>query len=403
MGIRRVILAILAITDVCIAIAANSFSRKPAKSPNRNGESRRILVIRIDHKIGDMVICSGFFRELRKANPNARIDLVIHASASQLYEYCPYVDRITIFDWGYSLHLSLATRISRIRRFVKDYFENDLFDVVYVPRWDVDHHAKFIAYFTGGTKRIAYSRKVTLDKKWMEFGLDALMTESIVDPCLRHEAERSWLLLSHETRVPLTSEVIRPELWLTREDREFAETQQFNWSSTETIALGPGAASAKRRWPKERFIELAKRLRSDRHTIILLGGRDDHKLCDDIRTGVGGNCINYAGKTTIRESAALLAKSQLFVGNDSGLLHLAAAVGIPCVEISCHPFSGDKAHPNSPIRFGPLGINAVVCQPEDALLPCRDYCGAMDAHCILKVSTNAVVSKATPLLGLKLQ
>lgn len=394
-------LAIVASIDVLTTLIIGLFIEKTTKPICKQDKTPRILVIRIDHKIGDMVIFSSFVRQLRSIYPNAWIDLVIHTSAAQLYKYCPYVDRITVFDWGQSLQLSLLNRITRAYRFIKNKFDNEHFDLVYVPRWDIDHHAKFIAYFSGGIKRISYSRKVSAEKKMLEFGFDTLMTESIIDPISRHEAERSLFLLSDGDNFCPSQESARPEIWLTPEDHNFSELELVSWKPRDTIALGPGAAADKRRWPKERFAEFAKHF-SDRYTLILLGSSEDYELCEYIRDFVGLNCINYAGKTSIRQSAALLQKCKLFVGNDSGLLHLAAASAVACIEISCHPMLGDKMHPNSPTRFGPLSLNSFVCQPETTTTPCKNFCNSKDAHCILQVSVELVVSKATSLL-MKLQ
>ena len=74
----------------------------------------------------------------------------------------------------------------------------------------------------------------------------------------------------------------------------------------------------------------------------------------------------------------------------AGPMHLAAAVGTPVVEISCHPLHGSVVHHNSPKRFGPFGVPHIVLQPEKPLPPCSDGCTATQAHCILNVSVMHV-------------
>jgi ADP-heptose:LPS heptosyltransferase len=390
-----ILLGMLALIHVTVAIVSNYVSRGVTK---QKVGKHRILVIRIDHKLGDMIISSGFFRELRSHYPDSLINLVIHKSAAQLYEYCPYVDKISIFEWGRSLPYSLINRVSRTKYFVKSNFLDKSFDIVFVPRWDIDHHAKFIAFFSRGLRSIAYSRKVATEKRIVEFGFDSLITENIVDPIPRHEAERSIYLISRANKNNISEENIKPELWLTSEDRKYAEKEKACWQNVVSIAVGPGAFSGKRRWPKERFIEVAKYYNSKKYSIILLGGHDDYDLCNYIRENVGSYCINYAGKSTIRQSAALIEKCALFIGNDSGLLHLAAATSVPCMEISCHPKRGSIMHANSPRRFGILNSNAVICQPENGLYPCKDYCNGKEAHCILQVSVDIVIEKSNILL-----
>jgi ADP-heptose:LPS heptosyltransferase len=71
-------------------------------------------------------------------------------------------------------------------------------------------------------------------------------------------------------------------------------------------------------------------------------------------------------------------------------MHLASAVGVPVIEISAHPRDGSLSHPNSPYRFGPWGIPAIVLQPKTARPPCQDACTAQEAHCIMDVSLDLV-------------
>jgi ADP-heptose:LPS heptosyltransferase len=73
--------------------------------------------------------------------------------------------------------------------------------------------------------------------------------------------------------------------------------------------------------------------------------------------------VDLVGKTTLRQAAAVLEHCTLFIGNDSGLKHLAAAAGIPVVEISGFRKGGDPNHPNSPSRFHAWGVPHRVAQP----------------------------------------
>lgn len=391
-------LGILAFVHVTAAIVSNYISKREDKKGR--SKKQRILVIRIDHKLGDMVISSGFFRVLRSVYPDYLIDLVIHRSAVPLYEYCPYVDKIIAFDWGQSLPRSLISRVSRAKHFVDKNFPDEYFELIFVPRWDIDHHARFIAYFARGMRKIGYSRKVCSEKRIIEFGFDSLITENVVDNFHTHEAERSLHLISKaKGELIADRNNIKPELWLTVADRCYAEKEMTSWSSADAIALGPGAFMGKRKWPKERFVEVAEHYHAKGYSIILLGGDDDDEICDYISRNVGLHCISYAGKLTIRQSAALLEKCLLFIGNDSGLMHLAAAASVPCLEISCHPLKGDSSHANSPRRFGPLSLNSMICQPDNELKPCKDYCSAKEAHCILQVSVDQVIEKSAALLA----
>jgi ADP-heptose:LPS heptosyltransferase len=101
---------------------------------------------------------------------------------------------------------------------------------------------------------------------------------------------------------------------------------------------------------------------------------------------------------TLRESAAVLERCQLFIGSDSAPMHLAAAVGVPCVEISCHPVAGDPLHNNAPERFAPWGVPSKVVRPGAAVPPCTSRCDAEAPHCILAVTPALVLDAASALL-----
>jgi len=85
------------------------------------------------------------------------------------------------------------------------------------------------------------------------------------------------------------------------------------------------------------------------------------------------------------------------VGNDTGPMHLAAAVGTPVVAISCHPRDAKPFFLNSPERFGPWRVRAVVLQPP-LRTPCRDTCSAERPHCILGVTVEQVSEAVKSLL-----
>jgi heptosyltransferase-2 len=165
------------------------------------------------------------------------------------------------------------------------------------------------------------------------------------------------------------------------------------------IAMAPGAAESKRRWPASRYLELAFKLQTQLNAFVLiLGDERDRKIVDEMAKTIGADVINLSGQTTLRQTAALLRRTTMFIGNCSGPLHLAAAADIPVVEISCHPRGGSKLHPNSPTRFGPWLVPQMVLQPEQATYPRFQACEANIPHCILSVSVDQVAKAAFSLL-----
>jgi len=99
-------------------------------------------------------------------------------------------------------------------------------------------------------------------------------------------------------------------------------------------------------------------------------------------------------------SAALLKRCRLYIGHDTGAMHIAAAVGVPVVEISCHPKTGSPYSWNAPERFGPWGVPCRVLRPERPLPPCREECDAREPHCITQITAEEVLEAAESLLAL---
>jgi heptosyltransferase-2 len=100
------------------------------------------------------------------------------------------------------------------------------------------------------------------------------------------------------------------------------------------VSLAPGSRWPMKRWGIDKFTELARRI-VDNHgcRLILLGDGKDEKAAEGIVTAFGDRAVNLTGRTSIIETAAAIQRSSAFVGNDSGLMHLAEAVGVPVVAL----------------------------------------------------------------------
>ena len=95
----------------------------------------------------------------------------------------------------------------------------------------------------------------------------------------------------------------------------------------------PGMDLPEKRWLPERFAALADRLHDEGATILLLGGPGDRAICAEVRAAMRSPCLDLSGHAPFAERGALLRRCALYVGNDSGPMHLAVAVGCPVVAI----------------------------------------------------------------------
>ena len=99
------------------------------------------------------------------------------------------------------------------------------------------------------------------------------------------------------------------------------------------VALNPGASRAPRRWPADAFAKLAEQLIAQGFTPLLVGAPSDVATCAEVASHLDSTVTNVCGKTTVPEMAALLARCDLLVSNDTGAIHIASAVGIRCVGL----------------------------------------------------------------------
>jgi lipopolysaccharide heptosyltransferase II len=346
---------------------------------------RNILVVACD-QIGDAVLLSPFLRELRRNTP-ATITLVVKPAAANLVERCPYVDEVLTFNPSSSRYWWPVESYSRSRQFAQDHLASRNFDLSILPRWDADWGcASFVCYFSGARRRLGYSETVTTEKQHINRGYDRLLTDILSDDRSRHEVEHHLDVLRY---LGISPESNLLEIWTTPEDEAHADAliASHGVSPEEPlVSLGIGAGQSKRLWPIERFREIARWLEQNGFRVIVVGAPHESQLGNALQPGV----VNTAGHTTLRQMAALIKRCRLHLGNDSGPMHIAAAAGVPVIEISAHPLTGDPLHPNSPLRFHPWTSSYRVLQPANPEPPCGDGCQAREAHCISRISTEEV-------------
>ena len=355
-------------------------------------------MIRLD-EIGDVVMTSAFLRELRRNAPSARITLLVQPALLNLVELCPYVDAIVTFDPTGSRYARTPRNLWRALRITREVFRDQQFDLTIMPRWDIDSYfGSFLAYLSNATTRVTYSEMVFPQKAQENRGMDDLFTRVFDERESRHEVERSLRVIE---LLGGTVEENNLETWIGRDDESEAarilDAGHITMDSS-LIALGASAGQPKREWPPDRYAALANRLLGLGHSIAIIGGENGASLGDELKIRIGSRVINLVGRTTLRQTIGVLRRCQLFIGNDAGPMHLAAASGIPVLEISCHPSAGDLKHPNSPARFGPWNVAHLVLQPAEAASPCRDYCEAEVAHCIRGVSVREAEAASAKLL-----
>lgn len=131
---------------------------------------------------------------------------------------------------------------------------------------------------------------------------------------------------------------------------------------------------------------------------MVMGTRSDTELLAQFTERLG-RAVAVSASVSLGTVAALFSRCSLFLGSDSAQKHIAAAVGVPVIEVSCHPANGDPGI--GPARFHAWGVSHTVHQPIKASKPCSWGCEALTPHCILDVAVDDVERSAAAQLALR--
>ena len=133
------------------------------------------------------------------------------------------------------------------------------------------------------------------------------------------------------------------EKWIS----DFLLTHQID-RQEPLVAIHPGSPIPLKRWLPERYAELADWLIAQKRAqVLFVGVEDEISIITQVQGLMRGESINIAGKTTVTQLASILHSCNVFIGNDSGPMHLAAAVGTQTIGLY---------GPGDPTRFGPIGV-----------------------------------------------
>ncbi|HEY9868647.1 MAG TPA: glycosyltransferase family 9 protein [Candidatus Obscuribacterales bacterium] len=350
-----------------------------------------ILVVRNDG-VGDLVLTGPLLKALRSSFPDAWISLLVRPATRNLVELCPYVDEVLTFDRKSSDKSTLAVvrRLLRAIRLSASSLWRRRFDVAIVPRWEADHFfASYLAYLSGATCRIGYSERVTAHKQRYNSGYDRLFTRVLCDKSIKHELEHNLDIIDCLGGTAVSRQL---EVWLEEDDNRYAEgILSCLEPESPVVAVGIGSASPARRWPAERFAEACSWLtHAVGCQVVLVGSPREMPLAEQVVAMCRGRVLNAVGRTTLRQAAALLGSCNFYMGNNTGTMHLAAAMGRPVIEISCNASTCSASHRHSSERFGPWGVEHCLVQPRRPLPGCSDGCHKPEAHCILQVTVDQI-------------
>ena len=330
-------------------------------------DPQRVLAVRLDN-IGDVVMLTPALRALRARFPRAHLTLLASPAGSTVAPLLPWVDEVRVLRASWQ-EIDRARQPSAQEELaaIEDLRAGG-YDAAYVftSFSQSPHPPAYFCQLAGIGTRVGQSK---------EFGGGVLTTWVRAGADAEHQVERSLRLL-RESGVPVDDDHL--ELHLPAEALAGADRLlvQAGVNPEQPFAvLAPGASASSRRWPAERFGEVARQLH-DRLGLasVVVGGERDGERAATVAALGGARTAVLAAVTTVPELAAVVARSHVVVTNNSAPMHLADAFGRPVVV----PFAGTELESQWHPRHTPYRL----LRRPTACSPCFAFTCPYDHECL---------------------
>ena len=337
--------------------------------------SKKILIV-APNWIGDAVLSLPVVDGCAQFWPKAELTVLARAGVATLFEARESAVRLIGYQRGNGPHrignlLGLGWRLRRERFNLALLLPNSL-------------SSAMVAWLAGVPERLGYS---TDGRGW-------LLTQRLEDRRKErglHQVDY-YLGLIHSLGAYQVDRIPQLKLRSKITDRAMALMEGLGIDKNELlIGVHPGAAYGEtKRWFPERFAAVLERLHRSGRRFLLLGGTGEEPLAEQISAEMDHPVINLIGRTTVAEVLALIGRCSLFLSNDSGLMHVAAALNIPQVAL----FGS-----TDPQKTAPLNNRAVVIHPEHVgCTPCFKRSCPEDLECMKAITVEEVAVTAENLL-----
>lgn len=346
--------------------------------------AERILCVRLD-TLGDVLMTTPAIRALKESASRRHITLMTSSAGAAAGRLVTEVDDVLIYDapWMNAMNSQVTVRpeLDMVESLRRAAFDAAVIFTVYsqsaLP-------AAMLCYVANIPRRLAHCREnpYQLLTHWVR--------ETEPDTCLRHEVRRQLDLVA--TVGARTGDerlsIAIPDGVGTYVDGLLAgmmgETQRW-------IVVHPGATAASRRYPPEGFATIARRLVQELgYEVVFTGTEPERELIDQIRGKMGVPSHSLVGVVDLSAFAALLARSRLLISNNTGAVHVAAAVGTPVVDL--YALTNPQHTPwQVPHRVLFQDVPCKYCY--------KSVCPEGHHHCLRLVDPNQVLNAAAELLG----
>jgi heptosyltransferase II len=306
--------------------------------------------------LGDLILTLPMIQRLKDTFPSTSIDVLVGKGREEALRHNPYITTVLVYDKkvdrGLKGIFSVAKRL-RTKRYDAAIITPGSIRTaiaVYLARipmrigTDQSTGIQLLidrVKFQKESWQIPGGKLIRLiEQLWQFFGgqssfVSSLFTDTVVLDKKRHAVERHLQLLEplgiHAKWDGVLSPLCPDNIDVSRVEGFLSERIK---PSKAIVAVAPGSSWNTKRWLEERYIEVIKRIATQNISVVLIGGSDDVDVCNRIAVSVDSNLVvNSSGKLSVLESAALLRKCKMLLTNESGAMHIASAMGTPCIVL----------------------------------------------------------------------
>ena len=332
---------------------------------------RRILVVKLDH-LGDMLLATPVFSNLRSAYPHAQIHALVGRIGVLVLQNHPDVDKTVRYD---------ARFFSRTERPMQMRYAFQLCRNLRRNKYDllIDLRGDWLTVLFALLKGTFY-----------RLDLASLQTENklgIFEFSGSHQLDRNLdVLRTARIPTPHRAPIFRPSLADKQWTDEFLNSANIV-NDRPLIAIHPGSPIKLKSWRPERYAAVADWLVTNKGAqILFVGVKSEVSAIAHVQEHMQRESANAAGSTNLSQLAGILGRCNLFIGNDSGPMHLAAAVGTQTIGLY---------GPGNPARFGPVGAHSRTIRRMPNCPPCMGTsCKFGGDGCMKEIEAGEVIHMA---------
>lgn len=333
----------------------------------------KILLIDLDN-LGDVVMASFLPRAIKELYPDSYLGVLIKEYTREVVKHNPFVNETILFNppWLGDMLDKRFTWIATAILIKK--LKLSRFDLVIVV--NSDWRKVLLAKLAGIPERVGANKK--------KAGLLLTKPGAYREDPGRHAVLDNLDLLK---TLGYTTEKIQLEVFVDNDTLHWADgiLKKNNLGKGESlIAIHPGAGHPARIWPAENYIKLINELEQDRDVKVMVVGSHGDQVIKKIKDKINKYKVIFLWDISVLQLAALFKKCSFVIAQDSGPMHLAAAVGTKVIALF---------GPSNPIKFGPYGAGHVVIRKEMPCSPCGSdpECARLD--CIKTITVDDVIAQ----------